>query len=171
MWENHLIMSYFSSDLTCSGHNIWNANPTKQKKVFLLSYCVVGGIMPMANRNIFRPFLYKLWMVMVQLIHYSPVITHGHFLPKSHNAHPIPCPCKGKVWGVYCEFKVHSMFHFLICSTGVGVTKAPFVNFPVSKICDLAKISVRFFESHSYLTGVTSWTVTTPFKYKRACSG
>ena len=32
LWENHIIMRYFSSDLTCSGHNIWNANPTKQKK-------------------------------------------------------------------------------------------------------------------------------------------
>ena len=37
---------------------------------------------------------------------------------------------------------------------GVGVTKAPFVNFSVSKIFDLAKVHVRFVESHSYLTGV-----------------
>ena len=37
---------------------------------------------------------------------------------------------------------------------GVGVTKAPFVNFSVSKIFDLAKVHVRFLESHSYLTGV-----------------
>ena len=35
-----------------------------------------------------------------------------------------------------------------------GVTKAPFFNFPVSKIFNLAKVSVRFFESRSYLTGV-----------------
>ena len=39
---------------------------------------------------------------------------------------------------------------------GVEVTKAPFVNFSVSKILDLAKVHVRFFESHSYLTGVTA---------------
>ena len=39
---------------------------------------------------------------------------------------------------------------------GVGVTKAPFVNFPVSKIFDLAKVPVRLFVSHSYLTGVTT---------------
>ena len=39
---------------------------------------------------------------------------------------------------------------------GVGVTKAPFANFSVSKIFDLAKVPVRFPESHSYLTGVTA---------------
>ena len=32
--------------------------------------------------------------------------------------------------------------------TGVGVTKAPFVIFSVSKIFDLAKVPVRFFKSH-----------------------
>ena len=36
---------------------------------------------------------------------------------------------------------------------GMGVTK---VYFSVSKIFDLAKVPVRFFESHSYLTGVTA---------------
>ena len=39
---------------------------------------------------------------------------------------------------------------------GVGVTKAPFVNFSVSKIFDLAEVPVRLFVSHSYLTGVTT---------------
>ena len=39
---------------------------------------------------------------------------------------------------------------------GVGVTKAPFVNFSVSKIFGLAKVHVRFPESHPYLTGVTA---------------
>ena len=39
---------------------------------------------------------------------------------------------------------------------GVGVTKAPFVNFSASKIFDLAKVPFRLFESHSYLTGVTA---------------
>ena len=37
---------------------------------------------------------------------------------------------------------------------GVGVTKAPFVNFSVSKMFDLEKVYARFLESHSYLTGV-----------------
>ena len=41
-------------------------------------------------------------------------------------------------------------------SPGVGVTKAPFVNFSVSKIFGLAKVPVRLFASHSYLTGVTA---------------
>ena len=39
---------------------------------------------------------------------------------------------------------------------GMVVTKAPFVNFSVSKIFDLAKVPVTFFESHWYLTGVTA---------------
>ena len=39
---------------------------------------------------------------------------------------------------------------------GGGVTKAPFVNFSVSKIFDMTKVHIRFFESHSYLTGVTA---------------
>ena len=43
-----------------------------------------------------------------------------------------------------------------IFQPGVGVTKAPFVNFSVSKIFDLAKVPVRLFASHSYLTGVTA---------------
>ena len=40
--------------------------------------------------------------------------------------------------------------------TGVGVTKAPFVNFSVSKIFDLAKVPDRLFESRPYLTGITA---------------
>ena len=46
--------------------------------------------------------------------------------------------------------------YLFITSPGVGVTKAPFANFSVSKIFDLAKVPVRFPESHSYLTGVTA---------------
>ena len=45
---------------------------------------------------------------------------------------------------------------YISMGPGVGVTKAPFVNFSVSKIFDMAKVHVRFFESHSYLTGVTA---------------
>ena len=39
---------------------------------------------------------------------------------------------------------------------GVGVTKAPFVNFSLSKIVDMTKIHVRFVESSLYLTCVTA---------------
>ena len=42
------------------------------------------------------------------------------------------------------------------CRPGMGVTKAPFVNFSVSKIFELAKIPVRFLEWYSYLAGVTA---------------
>ena len=40
--------------------------------------------------------------------------------------------------------------------TGVGVTKAPFVNFSTSEIFDLAKEHLKLFESHWYLTGATA---------------
>ena len=43
-----------------------------------------------------------------------------------------------------------------IWSAGVGVTKAPSVNFSVSKIFDLAKLPLRLFESRLYLTGATA---------------
>ena len=41
-------------------------------------------------------------------------------------------------------------------SPGVGVTKAPSVNFSVSRIFDLPKAPVRLFQSHSYLTGAAA---------------
>ena len=40
--------------------------------------------------------------------------------------------------------------------SGMGVTKTPFVNFSVSKIFVLAKVPLRLFESHLYLTGATA---------------
>ena len=46
--------------------------------------------------------------------------------------------------------RIHSMV-----KTGVGVAKAPFVNFSVSKIFDHVKVHVRF-KSHSYSTGVST---------------
>ena len=59
----------------------------------------------------------------------------------------------GKLNHVYPAW---SMIWVLVSSHGVGVTKAPFVNFSVSKIFDLAKVYVILLESHSYLTGVTA---------------
>ena len=46
-------------------------------------------------------------------------------------------------------------------------TKAPFVNSSVKEKFDLAKISVVFLESLSYLTGSWSWAAATPVKYDR----
>ena len=50
------------------------------------------------------------------------------------------------------------MFSDLIAGSintpGEGVTN--YVNFSVSKISDVAKVPVRLFASHSYLTGVTA---------------
>ena len=46
--------------------------------------------------------------------------------------------------------------HLSRSGTGVGVTKAPFVNFSVSIIFDIAKVPVRLFALYSYLTGVTA---------------
>ena len=61
------------------------------------------------------------------------------------------------VYGLYWLFYPYSSrsFHCQWASPGVGVTKAPFVNFSVSKIFDLAEVPVRLFVSYSYLTGVT----------------
>ena len=39
---------------------------------------------------------------------------------------------------------------------GVGVTNILFVNFSIEKIFSFAKMPVEFFESLSYLTGVTA---------------
>ena len=46
--------------------------------------------------------------------------------------------------------------NILIEHTGVGFAKAPFVNFSISKIFDLAKVHLKLFESHLYLTGATA---------------
>ena len=54
-----------------------------------------------------------------------------------------------------CKF-TWPVFKGVAVRPGVGVTKAPFVNFSVSTILDLAKIPITFFESHSYLTGVAA---------------
>ena len=40
--------------------------------------------------------------------------------------------------------------------SGVMVTKAPFVNFSINTIFDLAKVPVLFVQSHSYLTSVAA---------------
>ena len=63
-------------------------------------------------------------------------------------------PVTGPLWG---STRVGNTACVSIwCLAGVGVNKAPFVNFSVSKIFDMAKVHVRFFESHPYLTGVTA---------------
>ena len=52
---------------------------------------------------------------------------------------------------------VGSLFDsLLLTGSGVGITKAPFVNFSVSKIFDPVKVPVRLLASHSYFTGVTA---------------
>ena len=62
------------------------------------------------------------------------------------------------LWSQVCT--VHPRNVYRVCdvllgiSSGVWVTKAPLVNFSVSKIFDLTKVHVTFLESHSYLTGV-----------------
>ena len=50
---------------------------------------------------------------------------------------------------VFCE---NEMITYQIT---IGVTKDLFVNFSVKKSFNLAKVLVRFLQSHSYLTGVT----------------
>ena len=63
-----------------------------------------------------------------------------------------------KLWA-NCETMMLMWHHCNVLafqSSEVGVTKALFANFSISKIFDLAKVPVRFPESHSYLTGVTA---------------
>ena len=79
---------------------------------------------------------------------------------------------------VYCTYKQHQIyiymhwFNFIFSPLwywslrpGMGVTKAPLVNFSVSKIFHLAKVPAIFFESLSYLTGMTAAAI--PIKYER----
>ena len=49
--------------------------------------------------------------------------------------------------------KIGTQWH---SAPGVGVTKAPFVNFSVSKILVLPKVPFKLCESHLYLTGATA---------------
>ena len=59
-------------------------------------------------------------------------------------------------WYINNNTKQHkAMWSCTFCS-GVGATKAPFVNFSESTILDLAKVPVRFYESLSYLTDIAA---------------
>ena len=60
----------------------------------------------------------------------------------------------GPWWCIYASVKWAIMGSDI--TPGVGVTKAPFVNFSASKLFDPAKVPARLFASHSYLTGVTA---------------
>ena len=51
------------------------------------------------------------------------------------------------------KFKLIESIIKITAPAGAGVTKVPFVNFSASKILDLAKVPLRFFESRIYLTG------------------
>ena len=71
----------------------------------------------------------------------------------SHNQHPLRY-----VYSIWCitERAVRGHAGFMANCPGVGVTKAPFVNFSGSEIFDLAKIPLRLFLSQIYLTGATA---------------
>ena len=59
------------------------------------------------------------------------------------------------------SFKVISPGQLYQCqwrNSGVGVTKAVFANFSVSNLFDLAKVFVKFPQSHSYFPGATADT-------------
>ena len=108
------------------------------------------------------------------LRHYQSNMANDIFKVKmfaAWDSHPHVCfamPWVSKLWiTVYIHYWRHVFIKtfffceilwilFLLYRPGVGVTKAPFVNFSVSKIFDNAKVPVRIFVSHSYLTGVTA---------------
>ena len=52
----------------------------------------------------------------------------------------------------------HTTWHLydVTVRPGLGVNKAPFINFSVSEIFNLVEVPLRFFESHSCLTGITA---------------
>ena len=64
-------------------------------------------------------------------------------------------PLPGNKWDNIINH-THTILSTWIYKTRLGVTQAPFVIFSVSNIFDPAKVPVRFFASHSYLTGVTA---------------
>ena len=80
-----------------------------------------------------------------------------HFVPKKH---------KLTIYNAYVCFKYPMELKIMRLwvklwnadghGPGVGVTKAPFVNFSVSTILDLVKLPLRLFEPHLYLTGATA---------------
>ena len=102
---------------------------------------------------------------LVHEMHMSTITTKCAIQPEHLAKHHLDA-----IWGMGCKAKKHSQIEFAaevfvgvpfphlpLCisvTAGVGVTKAPFVNFTVSKIFDLAKVTVRFVESYSYLTGL-----------------
>ena len=61
------------------------------------------------------------------------------------------------VIGIMKQYRqVLSWCHWSATGPGVGVTKALIVNFSVSKSLDNANEQITFFESHSYMRGVTA---------------
>ena len=65
----------------------------------------------------------------------------------------------GNVWDCYHLCSITKPSHcnsFEDRTPGVGVTKAPFVNFSASKIFHLSKVPLKSFESHLSLTGATA---------------
>ena len=72
----------------------------------------------------------------------------------SHNTDKFVCCAK------YCCGNKMSSWRIYVINlpnySEFGVTKAPIVNFILSKMFDLAKVPIRFLESHSYLTCVTA---------------
>ena len=82
------------------------------------------------------------WWPLLSLLSWCPVFQSNHCNWLRLRVNDIQMSCRGLI--------IHPK------EPGVWVTKVLFVNFSVSKIFDLAKVPVRFFESHSYLTDVTT---------------
>ena len=60
------------------------------------------------------------------------------------------------IWNMMCGRWQRGVELMFCCHQEVGVTGVPFVNFSVSKNLYLAKVPLRWFESHLYLTGPTA---------------
>ena len=63
-----------------------------------------------------------------------------------------------RIWIWKCRLEMEAILSWPRCVNpyGLGVTKIPFVDFPVREIFGLAKAHIRIFKPHPYLTDVTA---------------
>ena len=101
---------------------------------------------------------YHLWMLNIQMRCKDLTVVSdikGYQDCSPSNCCPVARPIL-RHYGTLWQAKLKRRLQNSSTSPGVGVTKAPFVNFSISKIFDPAKVPVILFASHSYLIGVTA---------------
>ena len=93
----------------------------------------------------------------------KPRVSHCDYQNLQYKTHPEFWPSHRRIFKTSLYYKTRLIletrrYFFLVhwkkAGPEAGGTKALFVNFSFSIIFDLAKVSVKLFKSHSYLTGV-----------------